>query len=311
MFANFKFARVFAVALLPLLLPFSLKGECAPQISTFSQNLSLDYFFEEDTPNNIATIDVVLGDGSMDGNYSVVKVNTSWKTTGFDFTGVTLTGTITINYNDGTPSQDCAYINGVFNNPLPIELSIFNGHLMDNDVFLNWSTESESENAGFEIERSFDGESFERIAFQNGAGDSEEKLWYSFVDYDVKNIALGKAVYYRLKQINYDQTFWYSQVVVVDLKIDIEGFEITKILGWNNPDRIIKVYFHNPATIRKINISVATINGQLIEQKSIYPQTGFNFFEIDLSGQKENLFFIALNNGKQTTVEKLILHPPY
>jgi hypothetical protein len=308
MFANFKFAKVFAVALLPFL-PLFLKGQCAPQISAPSLQLILIYDAPT-TPENLASIDVVLGDGSMNGTYDVFKLSNTWQTVGNDdFTQLTLTGSLTIHYNDGTPSIICDYINGIYNDPLPIELSIFNGHLMENDVFLTWSTESESENAGFEIERSFDGEVFERIAFENGAGDSEEKLWYSFIDYDVKNVALGKAVYYRLKQIDYDQTSWYSQVVVVDLKIDIEGFKITKILGWNNPDRIIKVYFYNPANIKKINISVATINGKLIEQKSIYPQTGFNFFEIDLSNQKENMFFIALNNGKQTTVEKLILHP--
>ncbi len=306
MFAKFKFTK-FVAALLFIISPYFLKGQCAPEISVIFQKLSLDYFEPEDTPTNLASIDVDLGDDSMNGEYNVTNANTSWQTTGtYDFTGLLLTGSITIHYTD-LSTEVCAYNGGIYFNPLPVELSVFNGHLMGNDVFLTWSTESESNNAGFEIERSYDGDNFERIASKSGAGNSEEKLWYSFEDFDVKNAALGNAVYYRIKQINYDQTYSYSWVVAVDLKIKIDGFEITKILGWNSPDRIIQVYYHNPTEIRKINISVATINGQIIERKSLYPQTGFNFFEVDFSNQKENMFFISLNNGKQTTVKKIIL----
>ena len=146
------------------------------------------------------------------------------------------------------------------------------------------------------------------LLLENGAGESDEKLWYSFQDFDIKNAALGGFAYYRLKQINYDQTFSYSPILVVDLKLNIKGFHITKVTGWNDPARIIKVYYNNPTEARKINITVSTINGQIIQQKSLYPLPGFNFFEIDLSNQKGNVFFISLNNGKQLKVEKLILH---
>ena len=241
-------------------------------------------------------------------NYDVILVTPSWQTLQ-NITGINKTGTLTIHY-DNLTTEVCEYIDGIYNDPLPVELSVFNAHLMENDVFLSWSTESEQDNAGFEIERSFDGQNFERIAFQNGAGDSEEKLWYSFEDNDVKNIAVGTTSYYRLKQINHDLSYSYSWVVAVDLKIDIKGFKITKILGWNSPDRMIKVHFHNPANVKKLNVSVSTINGQQVEKMSIYPVEGFNYFEIDLSNQKENLFFISLNNGQQTTAEKIILHSP-
>ena len=304
------FAKSIAMCISILALPFMLNGECAPNLEVFQERLILAYPNDGSAPTNLSTIDVDFPELTADGIQVVMAGQNTWQTTGsIHFNGVTLTGTVTIHYSDSTPSIECEYVLGELVGPLPIELSVFNGHLMENDVFLSWATESEKDNAGFEIERSFDGKVFERIAFINGAGNSDEKLWYSFEDIDIKNVALGKAVYYQLKQIDYDQTYWHSQVVVVDLKIGIQGFKITKILGWNNPDRIIKVYFHNPANVRKINISVASINGQLVEQKAIYPIEGFNVIEIDLSKQKENLFFISLNNGKQTTVQKLILHP--
>ncbi len=308
MSANYKIAKFLAALSLLFLSPFFLQGQCAPWFNILNQRIVLIYPDDSSTPYNLQTIDVNMESGTIGTDYAVKRFPPTWQTLDQGFVAPTLTGTITIHYIDSS-TDICDYVNGIYNDPLPIELSVFNGHLMGNDVFLTWSTESESDNAGFEIERSFDGDNFERIASINGAGNSNEKVWYSFEDFDVKNTALGDAVYYRLKQINYDQTYWYSWVVAVDLKFDIQGFEITKILGWNNPDRIVKIYFHNPADIRKINITVATIDGQIIEQKSIYPQKGFNFFEIDLSNQKEQLFFISLNNGKQITVEKLILQP--
>lgn len=306
--AKFTFAKIIALCSFLIIIPILLNGQCAPLLSVLSERLILDYETEGNTPSNLDNIDVDLGDDSRNGNYDVAKVFSTWQTSGTqDFTGLSLTGTVTIHYTD-LSTDVCEYINGIYNDPLPVELSIFNGHLMENDVFLSWSTESETDNAGFQIERSFNGQNFERIAFENGGGNSEEKLWYSFQDIDVKNEALGGIAYYRLKQINYDQTFSYSDVVAIDLKLNIHGFEITKVMGWDNPDRMIKVFYNNPTGSRKINISVATINGQLIQQKSLYPLPGFNSFEIDLSNQKENMFFVSLNNGKEMKVEKLILH---
>ena len=152
--AKFTFVNIFAVCLL-MSPSVMLVAQCPEKISIQGENLSLDYFAP--VPPNVNSVDVELGDGSMDGNYTnLVDLVTSWQVDGEDFTGIDLNGTVTVNYSSG-PSDECDYVNGNLFDPLPVELSAFNAHLMDNSVFLSWSTESEQENAGFEIQRSFDG----------------------------------------------------------------------------------------------------------------------------------------------------------
>ena len=164
--AKFSFVKVFVIYLLLQIFPFLVKGQCPIEISIQGNNLSLDYYNSGLSPDFISSIDIDLGNGLLNGNYTnLVDLETSWQTSGTNFSGLGLNGTVTINY-PVDPSETCEYdVNGDLVNPLPVELSIFNGHLMETDVFLSWSTESETDNAGFQIERSFDGENYERIAF--------------------------------------------------------------------------------------------------------------------------------------------------
>ena len=87
-------------------------------------------------------------------------------------------------------------------NPLPVELVSFTGRQNGNVVVLEWATLSEKDNDYFEIERSVDGINFVTIGFVQGAGNSTEKLAYSFAD----NAPERGLVYYRLSQVDYDGT---------------------------------------------------------------------------------------------------------
>ncbi|MGX5858332.1 leucine-rich repeat domain-containing protein [Dyadobacter jiangsuensis] len=93
---------------------------------------------------------------------------------------------------------------------LPVTLVSFNGKSENNQTKLTWKTTSETNNKGFEIERSADARNFEKIGFVDGSGDTKENQFYHFTD--VNPLATG---YYRLKQLDYDGKFEYSKVVVV------------------------------------------------------------------------------------------------
>jgi len=93
---------------------------------------------------------------------------------------------------------------------LPVTLVSFDGKSENNQTKLTWITTSETTNKGFEIERSADARTFERIGFVDGSGDTKESQFYHFTDLDP--LATG---YYRLKQLDYDGKFEYSQVIVV------------------------------------------------------------------------------------------------
>jgi hypothetical protein len=95
---------------------------------------------------------------------------------------------------------------------VPVELTSFTASVNESDVTLNWATATETNNQGFEIERN-SGTGFENIGYVAGFGTSSETHNYTFVDN-----SLNEGTYtYRLKQIDLDGSFEYSDVVEVDV----------------------------------------------------------------------------------------------
>jgi hypothetical protein len=92
--------------------------------------------------------------------------------------------------------------------PLPVELINFTAQLKDSVVMLEWSTASETNNDGFIVEKSIDGEVFIAIGTVSGAGNATHQLDYIFYD---TNPTRGLS-YYQLKQVDFNGTFTYSDV---------------------------------------------------------------------------------------------------
>jgi hypothetical protein len=113
--------------------------------------------------------------------------------------------------------------------PFPVELSLFNAVLIGDKVVLNWRTETEINNYGFEIERAIDiNDNWITIAFVDGNGNSNSPKYYDYLDYDFNKA--GKY-YYRLKQIDNDGTFEYSDVITVQVTTPNKFY-----LGQNYPN---------------------------------------------------------------------------
>lgn len=99
---------------------------------------------------------------------------------------------------------------GIAGNALPVTLLDFTGRLKNNSTVLEWRTASEQNSKGFEIERSYDGSTYTKVGFVTAAGNSNNVRSYTFTD---KEIAQD-VNYYRLKQVDLDNKFEYSKVVV-------------------------------------------------------------------------------------------------
>jgi hypothetical protein len=91
---------------------------------------------------------------------------------------------------------------------LPIELTSFQTEVVQDVVQLDWITATELNNDGFVVERSADGEEFHAIGTQDGAGTSHQEVHYAFTD----RAPLHGTSYYRLKQVDLDGGFAYSDV---------------------------------------------------------------------------------------------------
>lgn len=118
----------------------------------------------------------------------------------------------------------------VLASPLPIELVSFEANVIEeSEVELNWETVSEINNAYFSIERSIDDENWETIQEIEGANNSIELIAYSTIDTNpIKGVS-----YYRLKQTDYNGTFTYSDIKVVEITLDSE--KNTNIHVYPNP----------------------------------------------------------------------------
>ncbi|MBK6682361.1 MAG: hypothetical protein IPG53_21365 [Ignavibacteriales bacterium] len=95
---------------------------------------------------------------------------------------------------------------------LPVEFTTFTAQQSGEAVILDWSTSTETNNMGFEVERSVDGLTFNKIGFIKGAGTSTTKQSYKFTD----NSALNGTNYYRLRQIDLNGEFVYTSAIEVN-----------------------------------------------------------------------------------------------
>lgn len=169
-----------------------------------------------------ANVNVTLSWGSNSGgvgNLSSLRVaawnGSIWTDQGNSATtGNTSAGTVTSNVSSVYGPYTLATIDN--SNPLPVVLSDFNCQLISNYVEVRWSTQSEVNSDYFDVERSENGINFYPIERVTAAGNSLTRKSYSIRDY---NVAPGFA-YYRLKQVDRDNSFTYYQVCVTEVPND-------------------------------------------------------------------------------------------
>ena len=143
--------------------------------------------------------------------------------------------------------------------PLPVELTTFTATTSGEAVTLQWQTASETNNAGFEVERATGDGAFERIGFEPGAGTTAEAQTYRFTDAAVPYEAgtLG----YRLKQVDTDGAFEYSPTVEIDRSLP----ERMALLGnYPNPFRSQTALRYELPTASDIRIAVYNTLGQRV-----------------------------------------------
>ncbi len=143
----------------------------------------------------------------------------------------------------------------------PVELSLFSALPFGNKVVLQWTTETETNNMGFEIERKYKYGDWKKIAFSKGSGTSTRKIFYGYDDYEPKAPAI---LYYRLKQIDYNGEFEYSNEVEVLLGEVPENYAIQQ--NYPNPfNPSTKVTFSLPEE-NKVVIKVFNSMGEQVKE---------------------------------------------
>lgn len=148
------------------------------------------------------------------------------------------------------------YLDSVYveNSVVPVELTSFAANVFGNDVKLVWKTATETNNSGFEIQRSNGGE-FKTIDFVNGHGTTTQPQTYNYTD---KNLQSGKYSY-RLKQIDFDGKSEYSSVVEVEV-LGPKEFSLEQ--NYPNPFNPTTTINFSLAADSKVTLKVFNILGQ-------------------------------------------------
>ncbi len=194
---------------------------------------------------------------------------------------------------------------------LSVEISSLTATTDRLSAVLRWTTETETSNAGFEIERKkilsytnpeFESE-WERIGFVPGAGTSNSKKEYLYVDHPVTP---GKYVY-RLKQIDTDGEFKFLQIIEVEVGNVPSVFSLSN--NYPNPfNPTTTVEFTLPATGRA-SLKIFSMLGQelvtLVDQE--LPSGAIHRYQVDAKDYSSGLYFYQLTFGNQRLVKRMSL----
>lgn len=188
-------------------------------------------------------------------------------------------------------------------NPLPVKLLTFNASLQNKDVVLSWVTAMEQNNKGFELQRSFDSKTFEAIGFVTGKGNSNKNEKYSYTDVNVK-AANTNVIYYRLKQIDFDGQFTYSQVAKINTDEQASVFNVS---GYPNP--IKDEYYVSVNAVNNANavLQLFDLQGKLVLTQSLNLTKGTNVVKVDnIDKIQLGVYLLHLSVNGETQVIKVV-----
>jgi hypothetical protein len=199
---------------------------------------------------------------------------------------------------------------------VPVELVSFTSRLGKDGVHLNWITVTETNNYGFEIERTSSAiqasqEEWIKIGFINGSGSTTESKYYSFIDDEV----LTGYFSYRLKQLDFDGSFEYSNIIELEVSIP-DKFELSQnypnpfnpstTIGFTISPARTKLYAGGDFrfTILKVYDILGNEVATLVNEELPAGRYGIDF---DASELTSGIYFYHLHAGGFTEVKKMIV----
>ncbi|MEM8486488.1 MAG: T9SS type A sorting domain-containing protein, partial [Bacteroidota bacterium] len=186
---------------------------------------------------------------------------------------------------------------------IPVELTGFAGKLDGDHVALRWHTASETNNAGFSVERAIDEGTFESITFIEGHGTTTLPQSYRYQD-DLLGLA-KEALHYRLKQIDFDGAFAYSDVVTIALPIP----EQTVLLpNHPNPFNPVTTINYTLSQASQVEVEVYDLTGKRIKTLvDSFQDAGRQQVTFDGTGLASGVYMTVLRTAKGVDMRKIVL----
>jgi hypothetical protein len=188
--------------------------------------------------------------------------------------------------------------------PLPVTLVQFTATESNKNVLLNWATATENNSSHFEIERSTDGKIFEHFNTVKAKGKSGSMVNYRIWDDGAFAIKQTNTLYYRMKIIDLDGRFEYSNIAIVSIN---ETKETAPLSVFPNPFTD-KTYININATrTSDAKISVVDITGKMIIAYTETVVEGTSVLSLQQSESlKTGIYFVSIEMNGQKQVAKLV-----
>ncbi len=186
--------------------------------------------------------------------------------------------------------------------PLPVEMVEFNGLGHESYNELTWSTASEVHCSHFNIERSTDGSSFQKIGEVEGTGTSFEVHDYRFHDNEIGN----EIYYYRLKQLDFNGAYTYSNTIAIAPTIE-GSFKVMSAFP-NPATEVFNVQLYAESA-ENIAISIKSASGAVVYNSQETLKAGSNIVEIPVSDLARGMYMLTVTDGStdETEIVKLAI----
>jgi len=289
--------------------------------------------------NDLQNFPVVTSAVLAGGNVTIIgtlnsKINTTYRIDFYNSTGTNIAGNVegeeflgsqdvttdangdaSFNVNFATTINTADFVSVTATDPngntsefsealpvLPIELLSFTARPLENQIQLKWTTASEINNSGFEIERSSDGMGFEKIAWQTGIGNSQNENRYVFDD---KNVLRNQIYYYRLRQIDLDGKFDFSNIV----KAKILGEANIQISPNPTFDKIT-VNVSDDLKNESLSIKIFDVLGRQVFYKTVALKNKTSFqYSFQNSNLAKGVYFLKIKYlNREVVSEKLVFN---
>ncbi len=184
---------------------------------------------------------------------------------------------------------------------LPIELISFKGELKDNATVLEWETDNEQNSSHFNIERSTDSRSFEKIGTVSASGNSSTAIKYTYSDYEVKKQA-SDIVYYRLKMVDKDGHIVTSNII--NVSIDAQ----TSLVLYPNPINNVLNMQMSMTRPDNVQIQITDMQGRIIYTSIKSVRQGVTNISIDTKAWARQTYLVQVkgSDNKVLTATKVV-----
>jgi myo-inositol-hexaphosphate 3-phosphohydrolase len=186
---------------------------------------------------------------------------------------------------------------------IPVELISFTADIFESSVRISWITATEVNNLGFEVQRKLENSGWEKIGFVKGHGTTTETQQYKFID-NISDLQ-ASSLAYRLKQIDYDGSYEYSEVVEVT---NPEPTDFTLAQNYPNPFNPVTTISYSLPVISQVELVVYnTLGESVVQLVNEEKEAGRYKVEFNATNLPSGIYFYRLQTGSFVDNKKMVL----